>query len=111
MKFEAVQGKHTPLEWTEISGVLWDGGTTLDFPSLLLSRVPPLEMRRDRREFFPEEAGKDPASRATRRKRGSPGCVRDPRASSIVETGMSGNFLSCSKGVKDLLEVPEVRCD
>ena len=23
---------------------------------------------------------------------------------------MSGNFLSCSKGVKDPLEVPEVRC-
>ena len=32
-------------------------------------------------------------------------------ASSRVETGMSGNFLSCSKGVKDPLEVPEVRCD
>ena len=31
--------------------------------------------------------------------------------SSRVETGMSGNFLSCSKGVKDTLEVPEVRCD
>ena len=24
---------------------------------------------------------------------------------------MSGNFLSCSKGVNDPLEVPEVRCD
>ena len=24
---------------------------------------------------------------------------------------MSGNFLSCSKGVKDPLEVPEIRCD
>ena len=24
---------------------------------------------------------------------------------------MSGNFLSCSKGVKDPLEFPEVRCD
>ena len=24
---------------------------------------------------------------------------------------MSGNFLSCSKGLKDPLEVPEVRCD
>ena len=31
--------------------------------------------------------------------------------SSRVETGMSGNFLSCSKGVKDPLEVPEVSCD
>ena len=24
---------------------------------------------------------------------------------------MSGNFLSCSKGVKDPLEIPEFRCD
>ena len=53
--------------------------------------------------------GKDPSSRARRRKRGSSGCGRDSRASSRVETGMSGNFLSCSKGVKDPLEVPEVR--
>ena len=28
-----------------------------------------------------------------------------------VETGMSRNFMSCSKGVKDPLEVPDVRCD
>ena len=27
------------------------------------------------------------------------------------EMGMSGNFLSCSKGVQDPLEVPEVRYD
>ena len=41
--------------------------------------------------------GKDPSS----------GCGRDPRSSSRVETGMSGNFLSCSKGVKDPFEVQE----
>ena len=51
------------------------------------------------------------SSRAMRRKRGSSGCGRDSRASSGVETGMSGNFLSCSKGVKDPLEAPEVRCE
>ena len=60
---------------------------------------------------FPTTQGKDPSSRARRRKRGSSGCGRDSRASSRVETGMSGNFLSCSKGVKGPLEVPEVRCD
>ena len=60
---------------------------------------------------FQTTHGKDPSSRARRRKRGSSGCGRDHRASSRVETGMSGNFLSCSKGVKDPLEVPEVRCD
>ena len=60
---------------------------------------------------FPTTLGKDPSSQARRRKRGSSGCGRDSRASSQVETGMSGNFLSCSKGVKEPLEVPDVRTD
>ena len=60
---------------------------------------------------FPTTQGKDPSSRARRRKPSSSGCGQDSRASSLVETGMSGNFLSCSKVVKDPLEVPEVRCD
>ena len=34
---------------------------------------------------------------------GSSGFGQDSRASSPVETGISGNFLSCSKGVKDPL--------
>ena len=68
-------------------------------------------MRRERREFHPENAEKDSSSTDMRLKRGSSGCGRDSRASSRVETGVSGNFLSCSKGVKDPLEVPEVRCD
>ena len=51
---------------------------------------------------FPTTQGKDPSPRARRRKRGSSGCGRDSRASSRAETGMSGNLLSCSKGVKDL---------
>ena len=63
------------------------------------------------RNSFLTTQGKDPSSRARRRKRGSSGCGRVSGASSRVETGMSGNFLSCSKGVKDPLEVPMVRCD
>ena len=59
---------------------------------------------------FPTTQGKDPSYRGMRRKRGSSGCGRDSRASFPVETGMSGNFLSCSKGVKDPLEVLEARC-
>ena len=58
---------------------------------------------------FPTTQGKDTSSRARRRKRGSSACGRDSRASSRVETGMSGNFFSCRKDVKDPLEVPEVR--
>ena len=60
---------------------------------------------------FPTTKGNDPSSRARRRKRGSSGCERYSRASSQVETGMSGNFLSCSKGVNHPLEVTEFRCD
>ena len=59
---------------------------------------------------FPTAQEKRPSSRGRRRKRGSSGCWRDSRASFQVETGMKENFLSCSNGVKDPLEVPEVRC-
>ena len=61
--------------------------------------------------YFPTTQEMDSSSRARRRKWGSSGCGRDSRASSRMETGMSGNFLSCSKGVRDPLEVPDVRCD
>ena len=110
LKVDVVQGNQDSLEWTETSGDSGNGGTNLEFLSPYLWRAPPLEMRRERREFFPTRQGKDPSSRARRRRRGSSECGRNSRASSRVETGMSGNFLSCSKGVKDPLEVPEVRC-
>ena len=70
-----------------------------------------LRCNRNTGNSFPNTQGKDPSSRDSRRKRYSSECGRDSRASSRVETGMSGNFLSCSKGVKDPLEVPEFRCD
>ena len=50
----------------------------------------------------------------SRRCRGLRSCVEsvpEPEDSSPVLTWILGNFLSCSKGVKDLLEVPDVRCD
>ena len=78
---------------------------TLEFLSPFLWRTPPLEMRQQCWEFFPDHAGKG-SLLSKRRKRGSSVCGRYFRASSLVETGMSGNFLSCSKGVKDPLEVP-----
>ena len=83
----------------------------MEFLSIFLWRVPPLEMRRERREFFPDQAEKGSLLSSLEAETGSYGCGRDSRASSRVETGMSGNFLICSKGVKDSLEVPEFRCD
>ena len=88
-----------------------NGGTTLEFLSPLCGERLLLRCDGNAGNSFPTTQGKDPSSRARRRKRGSSECGRDSRASSRVETGMSGNFLSCSKGVKDPLEVPEVRCD
>ena len=78
-----------------------------------LSCVQCLLLRCDRNagNSFPTTQGKDPSSRDSRQKRISSGGGRDSRASSRVETSMSGNFLSCSKGVKDPVEVPDVRCD
>ena len=58
LKVEAVQEKQVALEWTETSGGLWVGGTTLEFLSPFLWRAPPLEMRREHRESFPDNAGK-----------------------------------------------------
>ena len=60
---------------------------------------------------FPTTQGKNPSSGTMKRNRGSSVCGRDSRPSSRVELGMSGNFLSCSKSVKDPLGVPEVRGD
>ena len=60
---------------------------------------------------FPTTQGKDQTSRAKRWNRGSSGGGRDSRASSRVETSMLGNFLSCRKGVKNPVEVPEVSFD
>ena len=39
-------------------GDSWNVGTTLEFLSPFLLRAPPLEMRRERRESFPDEVGK-----------------------------------------------------
>ena len=111
LKVEAVQGKQFSLEWTETSGGLWECDTTLEFLSPFLWERLLLRCDGNAGNSFPTTLGKDPSSRARRRKRGSSGCGWDYRASSRVETGMSGNFFSCSKGVKDPLKVPEVRCD
>ena len=73
--------------------------------------APPLDMQGECREFFPGNAGKGSFLSSYEAETGSSGCGQDSRASSRVETVMSGNFLSCSMIVKDPLEVPEVRCD
>ena len=58
LKVEAVQGKQVSLEWSETSAELWECGRTLEFLSPFLWRAPPLVMRRERQEFFPDHTGK-----------------------------------------------------
>ena len=58
LKVDAVQGKQVSLEWTETSGGLWEWWQDPGVPLPFLWRAPPLEMGRERREFFPEHAGK-----------------------------------------------------
>ena len=52
LKVEAVQGKQVSLEWTETSWGLWEWWHDPGVPLPFLWRAPPLEMRRERREFF-----------------------------------------------------------
>ena len=88
-----------------------NGGRTLEFLSLSCGERFLLRCDGNPGNSFPNTQGKDPSSQARRRKGDSSGCGQDSRASSRVETGMWGNFLSCSKGVKDSLEIPELKCD
>ena len=58
LKVEAVQENSFPWNGLRHLGDSGNGGTTLEFLSPFLWRAPPLEMRRERREFFPDDAGK-----------------------------------------------------
>ena len=57
LKVDAVQGNRFPWNGLRHLGDSGNGGTTLVFLLPYLWRVPPLEMRRERREFFPEHTG------------------------------------------------------
>ena len=58
LKVVALERKQVSLEWTEHLGDSGNGGTTLEFLSPFLWRGPPLEIRQEHREFFPDHAGK-----------------------------------------------------
>ena len=88
-----------------------NGGTTLEFLSPFLWRATALELRRECREFFPDHAGKGSLLSSKEADTGLLWIWAGLSSYSGVETGMPGNVLSCSKGEKDPLEVPEVRCD
>ena len=96
------QCRENRFPWNGLRHLWYSGNVARPWCSSRLSCGERLLLRCDGNagNSFPTTQGKDPFSRAMRGKRGSSGCGRDSRASSRVETGMSGNFLSCSKGVK-----------
>ena len=58
LKVEAVQGNRFPWNGLRHLGDSANGGTTLEFLSPFLWRAPPLELRRELGEFFPDNARK-----------------------------------------------------
>ena len=105
--------RENSFPWNGLRHLGYSGNVARTWSSSRLSCGERLLLRCDGNtgNSFPTTQGKDPSSQARRRKRGSSGCRRYSRAFSRVETGMSQNFLSCSQGVKEPFEVPEVRCD
>ena len=111
LNVEAVLGKLVSLLWTEHLRDSGNSGTTQEFLSPFCGERLHLRCDGIAGNSFSTTQEMNPSSGTMKRKRGSSGCGWDSRASSRLETGMSRNFLCCSKGVKDPLEVPDVRCD
>ena len=115
------QGRENSFLWNGLRhlGDSWNGGTNLEllspflWSSSRLSCGERLLLRWDgeRREFFPDHAGKGFLLSSYE---GETGFLwMWAGLSCFLSSGdvYVGNFLSCSKGVKDPFEVPEVRCD
>ena len=84
----------------------------LEFISSVKWRPLPHEVQWERRDSFPDEAGIWTLLSVCGGKTGALlELWWDPQCSFRVETGMSWNFLSCLKGVKDAFEAPEGRWD
>ena len=83
---------------------------TLDFLSPFLWRAPPLEMRRERREFFPDHSGKESHVGLG----GETGLLWMWEGLSCFLSsgdGYVGEILELQQGVTDPLEVPEFSFD
>ena len=82
LKVESVRGNRFPWNGLRHLGDSENGGMSLEFLSPFLWRAILLRCDENAGNSFPTSKGKDPSSRAMRRKRGSSGCGRNYRASS-----------------------------
>ena len=88
-----------------------NGGKTLEFLSPFRWRAPALEMRRERREFFPDHAGKGSLLSSYETETGllwmwaELSCFLSSRDVYVVE------LLELQQGCEGPLKIPEFRCD
>ena len=111
LNVEALQGKQVSLQWTETSGRLWECGTTLEFLSPFLWRAPPLEMRRERREFFPDHAGKGSLLSSLETETGLLWMWAGPTCSLSSEDGYVGQLLELQQGCEGPFGSSRVQVD
>ena len=111
VQVDAVHGNQVPLEWTTTTGGLLNAGTTpgvrLDFPVESASSRDSTGMQ----GILSRRSRERTLTSSYKSETGLLLMMPGPSVFPRVETGMSGNFLSCRKDVKDLLEVQEGRCD
>ena len=81
---------------------------SLEFLSPFLWRAPPLEMQRERREFFPDLAGKGSLLSSYEGETGLLWMWAELSCFLLSGDGYVGELLELQHGVKDSLEVPEV---
>ena len=95
---ESVQGNPVFLEWIGTSGSFGIVARPLEFLSRFKLRPPPLEVRRESRDSFPEEAKKGPSSRDEKEKRGSSKVVAGPSVFLSSGDGYVGELLELHQG-------------
>ena len=108
---ESVQGNPVYLEWTWTMGSFRIVARPQKFTSSIKWILPALEVQQERQDSLPDTEKWTLLSRRGGRTRALLQLWWDPWCSSRVQTGMSGNFLSCLKGVKDPFGAQEGRWD
>ena len=88
-----------------------NGGTTLEFLSPFLWRALPLEMRRERREFFLDHAGKGSLLSSWEAEPGLLLMWAELSCFLSSGDGYVGEILELQQGCEGPFGVPEVRCD
>ena len=88
-----------------------NGGPTLEFLSPFLWREPPLEMRRERREFFPDHAAKGSLLSSYETETGLLWMWEELSCFLSSRDGYVGELLELQQGCEGPLKIPEVRCE